>query len=192
MRRGELDHLAGADEQHPDVPEVLEQLAARRTAAAVMLIECAPISVLLRTCLATAKLRWNSWCNVLPSAPASSAARTAFFSWPRICASPSTMLSSPLATRKAWRGLAFAQHVGVVEQLLPAHAAGAREPLDGRLERELVGRAVDLGPVAGRQQRGLGLARQRRAEALQRLRQLVEREREPPAQIQRSSLVIDS
>jgi hypothetical protein len=76
---------------------------ASRTAAAVMLIEWAPISVELRTCLATAKERWNSWCSVVPRAPASSAARTASFIWPRICASPSTMLSSPLATRKAWR-----------------------------------------------------------------------------------------
>jgi hypothetical protein len=33
---------------------------ARRTAAAVMLMEWAPISVEVRTCLATAKERWNS------------------------------------------------------------------------------------------------------------------------------------
>ena len=76
---------------------------ARRTAAAAMLMECAPISVELRTSLATAKERWNSWLSVVPSAPACSAARTASFIWPRIWASPSTMESSPLATRKAWR-----------------------------------------------------------------------------------------
>jgi hypothetical protein len=35
-----------------------------------MLIECAPISVELRTSLATANERWNSWLSVLPSAPA--------------------------------------------------------------------------------------------------------------------------
>jgi hypothetical protein len=44
--------------------------AARRTAAAAMLMECAPISVEVRTSLATAKLRWNSWCSVVPSVPA--------------------------------------------------------------------------------------------------------------------------
>ena len=45
----------------------------------------------LRTSLATAKLRWNSWLRVVPRAPASSATRTASFIWPRICGSPSTM-----------------------------------------------------------------------------------------------------
>ena len=52
---------------------------ASRTAAAVMLMEWAPISVELRTSLATANERWNSWCSVLPRAPASLAARTASF-----------------------------------------------------------------------------------------------------------------
>ena len=76
---------------------------AKRTAAAAMLMLWAPISVLLRTTLATEKLRWNNWLSVVPRLPASSAARTAFFIWPKIWASPSTMLSRPLATRKAWR-----------------------------------------------------------------------------------------
>ena len=43
---------------------------ASRTAAAAMLIECAPISVEVRTSLATANERWNSWCSVVPSVPA--------------------------------------------------------------------------------------------------------------------------
>jgi len=53
--------------------------AARRTEAAAMLIECAPISVEVRTSLATAKLRWKSWCSVVPRVPAVSASRTACF-----------------------------------------------------------------------------------------------------------------
>ena len=76
---------------------------ARRTAAAAMLMECAPISVDVRTSLATAKERWKSWFSVLPRAPACSATRTASFICPRICGSPSTIESSPLATRKACR-----------------------------------------------------------------------------------------
>ncbi len=44
--------------------------AASRTVAAAMLIEWLPISVLLRTSLATANERWNIWCSVLPSVPA--------------------------------------------------------------------------------------------------------------------------
>ena len=80
--------------------------AASRTAAAAMLMECEPISVEVRTSLATEKLRWNSWCSVVPSVPAESASRTACFIWPRICGSPSTIESSPEATRKAWRAAA--------------------------------------------------------------------------------------
>ena len=45
-----------------------------------MLMLWAPISVELRTCLATAKERWNIWCKVEPKAPASRATRTASFS----------------------------------------------------------------------------------------------------------------
>ena len=76
---------------------------ASRTAAAAMLTEWLPISVDERTSLATANERWNICCSVVPSVPALSASRTACFSWPRICGSPSTIESSPLATRKAWR-----------------------------------------------------------------------------------------
>ncbi len=76
---------------------------ASRAAAAAMLIECAPISVEVRTSLATANDRWNIWCSEPPRVPAVSASRTACFIWPRICGSPSTIESRPLATRKAWR-----------------------------------------------------------------------------------------
>ena len=76
---------------------------ASRTAAAAMLIEWLPISVELRTSLATANERWNICCRVVPSVPAPSASRTACLSWPRICGSPRTIESSPLATRKACR-----------------------------------------------------------------------------------------
>jgi hypothetical protein len=34
-----------------------------------MLMECAPISVDVRTSLATANERWNIWCSVVPSVP---------------------------------------------------------------------------------------------------------------------------
>ena len=78
-------------------------MAAAAVRLAGQLMEWAPISVAVRTSLATAKERWNSWFSVLPRAPAVSAARTASFIWPRIWASPSTIESSPLATRKAWR-----------------------------------------------------------------------------------------
>ena len=71
-----------------------------------MLTEWLPISVELRTSLATEKERWNSWCSVLPKVPADSAWRTASFICPRICGSPSTIESRPEATRKACRAAA--------------------------------------------------------------------------------------
>lgn len=77
--------------------------AASFTAAAAIDTLVAPISVVLRTSFATAKERWKSLCSTVPRVPAASASRTACFSWPRICGSPSTMESRPEATRNAWR-----------------------------------------------------------------------------------------
>ncbi len=58
-----------------------------------------------------ANVGWKSWLSVVPRAPAVSAARTASFIWPRICASPSTIESSPLATRNAWRATRLSSRV---------------------------------------------------------------------------------
>jgi hypothetical protein len=77
--------------------------SARCTPAAAIDTILAPMAVVLRTSLATEKERWNSLCSCVPSVPFSSAARTASFIWPRICGSPMTIESRPLATRKAWR-----------------------------------------------------------------------------------------
>lgn len=57
MRRGEFDHLPCADEQHANLAEVFEQLSRQPHRRCHLLIECAPISVVLRTSLATEKLR---------------------------------------------------------------------------------------------------------------------------------------
>ncbi len=80
-----------------------KMLSATRTAAAAIDTEWAPISVLDRTSLATAKVRWKRWLSRRPRPPASRESRSACFIWPRICGSPSTIESSPLATRNAWR-----------------------------------------------------------------------------------------
>ncbi len=84
------------------------------------------------------------------------------------------------------------QHVGVVQQLLWAHAAGLGQPVDGGFERHVLGGAVDFGAVAGGEQRDLGLLRQAGAKTLQGGGQLIEREREPAAQIERRGLMVDS
>ena len=75
--------------------------AASFTEAAAIDTLLAPMRVVERTSLATANERWKSLCSTVPSVPASSAARAASFIWPRICGSPSTIESSPEATRKA-------------------------------------------------------------------------------------------
>ena len=75
--------------------------SASRTAAAAIEIDALPMSVCERTSLATAKVRWNRRLSTSPSEPADSAWRTACFIWPRICGSPSTIESRPLATRNA-------------------------------------------------------------------------------------------
>ena len=71
------------------------------TDAAAIEIDALPISVWVRTSLATANVRWNRRFSTSPSEPADSAVRTACFIWPRICGSPNTTESSPLATRNA-------------------------------------------------------------------------------------------
>ena len=72
------------------------------TAAAAIEIDALPMSVCVRTSLATAKVRWNRRFSTRPSDPAACAERTACFIWPRICGSPRTIESRPLATRNAW------------------------------------------------------------------------------------------
>ena len=54
------------------------------TAAAAIEMDALPMSVCVRTSLATAKVRWNRRFSTSPSDPAASADRTACFIWPRI------------------------------------------------------------------------------------------------------------
>jgi hypothetical protein len=75
--------------------------SASLTDAAAIEIDALPMSVCVRTSFATANVRWNSRLSTRPSDPADSAVRTACFIWPRICGSPSTIESNPLATRNA-------------------------------------------------------------------------------------------
>jgi hypothetical protein len=89
-------------------PMVGKICSASFTAAADMDTELEPTAVLLRTSLATAKVRWNRPLSSEPRVPTFSAVRTASFSWPRIWVSPSTMESRPEATRKAWRAALLA------------------------------------------------------------------------------------
>ena len=99
----QLNHFASTDKQDPDLGEILKQLA------------CQPDRARRHTDGMCANFGGRSHFlghregalehldSVLPKAPASSAARTASLSCPRICGSPSTIESRPLATRNAWR-----------------------------------------------------------------------------------------
>ena len=141
----ELDHLAGADEQHALVGEVVERCAAPGAPRRRPCDRMARRSRwCVRTSLATANERWNSWCSVVPSVPAASAARTASFIWPRICGSPSTIESRPQATRKAWRTACVAAAACTGAGAARRRRAGGSRPGNGRWRR-----AVARG-VAGR------------------------------------------
>lgn len=62
----------------------------------------APISVSVRTRLATEKDFWNNRSSSPDSDWPRCDSAKAFFTWPRICGSPSTRESNPLATRIRW------------------------------------------------------------------------------------------
>ena len=193
VRGHQFDHLAGADEQHADLAQVLEQLRGQPhrgrghadRVAADLGGRCAPPWP-PRTSAGTA----GAAC--VPSVPADSASRTACFIWPRICGSPSTIESRPDGHAEGMprRGAVF-QHVGVVEHALAADAALRRQPVDGRAHQvaglAVLGGDVQLGAVAGGQQRRLGLVVRpdALAKAVQRRRQLLRRERKPAAQVER-------
>ena len=96
------------------------------------------------------------------------------------------------------RGGAVFEHVGVVEHALAADAAVCRQPIDGRTHQfarlAVVGGKVQLGAVAGGQQRRFGLVV--RADALAKTvqchRQLLRREGKPAAQVDRRGGVIQA
>jgi hypothetical protein len=100
------------------------------------------------------------------------------------------------------RGIAVLEHVAVVEQLAARDAALRGQPFGhrahqraGLVARELpgIGRDVELGAVAGGQQRHLGRrAAELRGQRLQRRHQTIGREREAPPEIDGGGLVVEA
>ena len=126
VRGAQLDHLAGADEQHALVLEAREDArrelhrggghrhAGRADAAWSCALPWPPRRSAGTACAAR-----------VPSVPADSAARAASFIWPRICGSPSTIESRPEATRNAWRtACSLRQRVQVAAAARPARGGG--------------------------------------------------------------------
>jgi len=72
------------------------------------------------------------------------------------------------------------------------YVAGLGQPAQGVVDLHVVGRAVHLGAVAGGEDRRLGVPQVRLAQAVQRRRDLVDRERETAAQIQRRGVVVQT
>ncbi|MNV93075.1 hypothetical protein D3C71_1877220 [compost metagenome] len=94
-------------------------------------------------------------------------------------------------------GKAFFELVGMRAQHLGAHAAAARQPVQRVGDGRGIGRTIDLGAVAGRQDGGfnaivLAAAAQGLAQTLQRRCYLVEGKRKTTPQIKRSRVVIDA
>ena len=160
------------------------------TAAAAIEIDALPMSVWLRTSFATANVRWNSRFSTRPSDPADSATRTACFICPRICGSPSTIESRPEATRNACEtARSFGSVYRCDGERVARQSVEALEPV-----RDLVRRfaaEVDLGPVAGRQDRRfLRLARS--GQVAQRVAQHVGAERDALPHVERRGRVVEA
>ena len=103
MGRAQFDHFAGADEQHvllgDRVEDALRQAhrgGGHRHAVRADFGGAAHF-------LGDREGALEHLVQIGAEPPAASAWRTASFIWPRICGSPSTIESSPEATRNAWR-----------------------------------------------------------------------------------------
>jgi hypothetical protein len=86
--------------------------------------------------------------------------------------------------------LVVLQGVGMRSQQGGRDAAAVRQPVQRVVQVGLFAGAIDFGAVAGRQQRGLGLARQRLAQGAQSGLDLVQGVGEPAAQIERCGGVV--
>jgi hypothetical protein len=122
-----------------------------------MLMECAPISVLVRTSLATWKPRWNSWCKVGPKVPASPACRTASLNLAedlrltqhhgvQPCGNPESMTRRSVAM----------QQIAVRLNGIGGQCGMAGQPSQRRFGQMRGACHVQLGAVAGRQQGRFG------------------------------------
>ena len=114
---------------------------ASRTAAAAMLIECAPISVDVRTSLATANERWNIWCSVRAerAGAVGLAHRLLHLAEDLRLAEDHRVEPAGDAEGVARRRRAF-EHVGVRAQASPLHAAHVGQPVDRRRDARSRGR----------------------------------------------------
>jgi hypothetical protein len=127
--------------------------------AAAIDTECAPISVVERTSLATANERWNSWCRCVPSEPASCATRDRFLHLAEdLRFAQHHRVQAGGDAEGVAHGLTVGQHVQMRVELPRGKPLAMCQPPGqrrGHLTR-LLGGAIDFGAVAGRQDRPFG------------------------------------
>ena len=198
MRGGQLDHFARAHKQHPGISQVFKQLACQahgggrhadavgadlgsgahflgnRKAALEQLVERGAQRTRMLGCAhcvlhLSQNLRLAQHHRVQPAGNAESMAgdRAVF------------------------------QRVRMRAQHFAADTAAVRQPVQRVVHRGMVASAVNLGAVAGGNDGGFDtpvriVLAQRLAQAVQRRRDLIERERETTAQIERRGVVIDA
>jgi hypothetical protein len=187
---GELDHLAHAHQQQAGARkvavDVLGELQRRGRHRDRLRAQLRLGAHLLghREGLLEERPSWP------PTVPAPSATRSACFTWPRIWGSPRTMESRPGSDAE---GVAHGRLAAVAVDVAverDAHPLGGRaEPCPRRLR--VLGAAIDLGAIAGRDQHRLRHAGLRH-ELGERLGLPLGRERELLAHVERRAVVIDA
>jgi hypothetical protein len=158
-----------------------------------MLMECAPISVEVRTSLATAKLRWNIWFSVVPSAPCIFGGAHGVLHLAQDLGFAQHHRVEPAGhTKGVARRLRIFQGVDVGPQHGGGDAAAMGQPVQRMVGLVRLARAIDLGAVAGGDDGGFRMVRKGLSQSLQRGRDLVDGKGKTAAQIQRRGCVIDA
>jgi hypothetical protein len=140
-----------------------------------MLMEWAPISVVERTSLATEKERWNNWLRVVPSAPAPDASPDRVFHLPQ-----NLRLAQDHRVQATGNPKGMPSYIVVMQVVeMPIEGIGAditlaRQPLQSLRKLPLRARAINLSPVASRQNSGFVLPIQGLAKRCQRPAHLID------------------
>ncbi len=178
MGGGQLYHLAGADEQHPDVGQVFKQLAGQSHRGGSHADR-------VRADLGAGAHLLGDRERTLEQLVQRAAQGAGLFGHAHgILHLPQDLRLAqhhgiqPAGDAESVAGrLVVVQRIGVAAQLLGGDAAAVRQPVHHGLQLQLLAGAIDFGAVAGRDDGRLGAARQRASQPLQGGLQLVQRKR---------------
>jgi hypothetical protein len=198
MRRGQLDHLAGTDEQDARLAQVLEELAGQAHGggghADGMRADLGGGAHFLGDGEGALEQLVE---RAAQGASGLGGAHGVLHLAEDLRLAQHHRIESARDTEGVTRDGVVVQGVGVRAQHVAADAAAVGQPADGVVERGLVVRhPVDLGAVAGRDDRGLDLGvaagGEGLAQAVEGRGDLVDRERETTAQIERRGRVVQA